>query len=135
MTKEGTIACLKASTYTQMEVRNLISQIDIKEKYKKPTYLRRGDIYIDRNNTNKPRPCVIIKVGKETVAAIPLTTTEDELMLIPSKSRFMEEGWFTKTLLIAKIEVALEYFGGVYDNPRALNQACKALKEYTNSIL
>lgn len=134
MTKEGTIACLKASNYTQMEVRNLISQIDIGKKYVKPNYLKKGDLYIETVGV-KQRPVVVVKVLEECVVGIPLTTLDHSLCLSASRSRFGRDGWFTKQLVTSTKEFAMDNFGGVYDNPKLLNKACKALKEYANSVL
>lgn len=98
-----------------------------------PTYFKKGDIVVAGVGLKK-RPCVVIKVCLDVLYLIPLSTTEDSLNLMPFRSRFLGEGFFSKGVSVVTIEYAKENFTGVFDNPKALNAAIKKIKEEINSI-
>ena len=142
MTKGGAIACLKASSYTAQEVKNLINQIEEKEFIRKPQYVKVGDIYsndcgggLNAQGVRKLRPCVIIKVLPDCVLSIPLTSVENSLALYESHYRFGRSGWFTKQVVTVPMEYALNNYSGVYDNPKRLRKAVSALKEFINNSI
>ena len=136
MDKFGAIACLKAQTYSLQEVKNIINNIDVKAVVRKPTHLIVGDIYVDNCNGNvlKPRPLVICKVLKDSVMAIPLTTSDTGLSLCESRSRFGRDGWFTKQLICCTKEHAMANFVGVYSNEKLLRKAIKKSCERNEEI-
>lgn len=141
MTKEGVLACLKGNNYSAAEVKRLIESIDVREKYARPLYLKIGDIYLNdgaggglnKAGFPKKRPCVIISVKDDIVHSIPLTTCDNGLALTKSNYRFGKEGFFTKQIITANKEYALNNFAGVYDNPKRVRKAIKELKEYLNN--
>ena len=146
MTKEGVLACLtkgaKTTTYTVAEVRNLIEKIEIKERYQRPQYLKKGDIFLndcggglDIHGNRKLRPCVIVAVLENSVLSIPLTTTKNSLALCESRYRFGKEGYFTNQIITSTMEYALGNFAGVYDSPKRINRAVKQLKEFINNAI
>ena len=99
----------------------------------KPTHLKKGDIYVDKVGS-KRRPCVIIKVCEEMVYSIPLSTTENSLNLCETKSRFLSDGFFSKSVACSTKEWASESFIGVYDNPTHLNDTIKLLRRVITPI-
>ena len=107
---------------------NLITLIE------KPKYIKKGDVYVVSVG-GKKRPVVVAKVLEDTVIGIPLSTTEDELNLCKSSSRFLGKGWFSKQLLSSKKTFALENWVGIYDNPKLLNKAISKLRIFYNNIL
>lgn len=94
-----------------------------------PTHVKKGDVFYSLAGS-KVRPCVVVKVLKDEVIFITLTSSDNSSALIPSKSRFFGEGYFGKTLSNAPIELVLNRFLGVYDNPKNLNLAIKEIKKY-----
>lgn len=94
----------------------------------KPKHLKKGDI-IKNGVAFKVRPCVVIKVEKDIVYSIPLSTTENSNNLCETKSRFFENSYFSKSIVSNTIEVALKNYTGIYDNSKHLNKVIKQLKE------
>jgi len=142
MTKEGAIACLKGNSYSAAEVKRLIESIDVKEKYQAPKYLKVGDIYlnaigggVDKFGNLKRRPCVIVSVKEDIVLSIPLTSTENSMCLVESKYRFGRDGFFTKSLIAANKEYALQNFCGIYDSPKRLRKVIREMKQYLNNTI
>lgn len=99
----------------------------------KPNRIKKGDIIIS-NFGGKMRPCVTVKVIKGLVCLIPLTTTQDELTLIPCGGRFYEGSYFSKGVAFMKEDYAIKFFKGVYEHNPSLNLAIKELKEILNKI-
>jgi hypothetical protein len=109
-------------------LHHLNSVTSVTTETKKPKYLKKGDI-IKAMGGWKVRPCVVIKVDKDIVYAIPLSTTEDGINLCEANSRFLTENYFSKSIISVTKENALKNFVGVYDNPKNLNEAIKKVKE------
>lgn len=135
-TRAETLANLNKSNYSKSEVTHLLNHITRLEKEDdKPRYIKKYDYFVTKDSNGKPRPYVVIKVLQDTVIAIPTSTTEDSLNLMESRSRFLGDGYFGKQLVTVKKDVVMERFAGVYDNPKLVRKAIKAIKEYLNSNL
>lgn len=132
-TKDEIIKGLNKKLYTATETAHLIRQIQT-ARVNPPSKFKKGDVIVVVDSGHKTRPSVIVKVYRDSVMSIPLSTTEDELNLVPYKSRFWGEGWFSKALVTTKKADAETYFKGVFDNNRGLNDAIKAIKELINQI-
>jgi hypothetical protein len=109
-------------------LHHLDSVTSVTTNIKKPKYIKKGDI-IKAMGGWKVRPCVVIKVDKDIVYCIPLSTTEDGINLCKANSRFLTENYFSKSIISVTKENALKNFTGVYDNPKNLNEAIKKIKE------
>lgn len=133
MRKEDVIAKLENKQYSKKETAHLIGMVSEKVNIP-PSKYKKGDVYAD-NCGGKKRPVVIIKVLKDFVIGIPLSTKKDCLNLHPYKSRFFGEGWFSKQFCILNIEYLDKAFIGVFDNNKNLNEAIKKLKEFTYDTL
>ena len=133
-TKSEIIATIDITkTYIGSFVVQKIKEVDCDDTHL-PTVLKKGDV-IKLESGIKVRPCVIIKVYKDFVIAIPLTSTENIHNLCVSSSRFFGEGWFSNTYVIVPIGLALERFIGVYDDMKVLNNAIKELKIFIEKNL
>lgn len=127
------------STYLGSFVKKEIMETDFKilksSGMQKPFKIKKGDV-ITAYEGVKCRPAVVVKVLKdESVIYIPLTSTDNCHCMTPFYSRFFGEGCFTKSFNVCTKEYALEYFIGVFDNMKALNQAIKDIKEFINTNL
>lgn len=100
----------------------------------KPLHLKKGDVFMYPVAGAKHRPVVIIKIEEEMVYGFALSSTEDELNLCPSVSRFFGKGFISKGLVVCKKSWAVQKFAGIYDNPKRLHSAVKMFKEQLNSI-
>ena len=120
------------TTYIGTKVRDLISQVSCEDAPTNPTIYKKGDVIrvrVQKDGSSKPRPSCIIKVEKEYVVSIPLTSAEDVNMLCPNTgSRFFKEGYFCNTYVVTAIDKV--EFLGVYDSPKSLNNAIKELREF-----
>ncbi len=131
--KQVVLEGLKEKAYSFSEVKHIIGTITCVENCS-PEVLRKGDVYIQRIG-EKRRPVVIIHIDEELVYGIPLSTTQDDLNLCESKSRFFGEGYFAKQLVSAPLDYVRHNFGGVYDSPKVLNTAIKELKKTVEKAL
>ena len=120
------------TSYTKGEVKSFIQSVG-GAQYGRPRYLKKGDV-VSNGVGAKKRPCVVVKVDKDFVYAIPLSTTEDELSLCASSSRFFDNGWFTRGVSVVSTDYAIDNFIGVYDNIKLLNKAIKLTKEEISRI-
>jgi len=112
------------SNFSKSKVKVLINSIA--ERKSPPLKLKKGDV-ISINGGVKKRPCVIIKIINGVTYSIPLSTTEDELNLIPFENRFFGHGWFSRSLVTCIYSVAISQFIGVFDDNRTLNKASNEL--------
>lgn len=89
--------------------------------------LRKGDViaYL----LYKRRPVVVVKVTKDNIYGIPLSSTEDEHNLCAYSSRQFGNGFFNKSLVTMKPDICKNNFIGTFDNFKDLNKAVKLLKE------
>ncbi len=131
--KESVLEGLKEKNYSFSEIKHIIGMITCVENCS-PSVFKKGDVFIQRVGVKK-RPVVIIYSDEELVYGIPLSTTQDELNLCESKSRFFGEGYFAKQLVSAPLDYVRHNFGGVYDSPKVLNTAIKELKKITEKVL
>ena len=121
-------------SYSPSEVRSLVNSVNmIKEPARPPLRLKKGDVYVSYVGAKK-RPVVICKVIGDIVIGVPLSTTENELNLMKSKSRFFGDGYFSKQFVTSTYEFAMENFTGVYDNEKLLRKAIKELKKFYETI-
>lgn len=118
--------------YNKATVKALIGKVSYDSQ--KPSHLKAGDVFIYQVGL-KRRPVVIVKVVDNLVYGIPLSSTEDEMNLSVSKSRFFSDGFFGKTITAVKINVAMDNFVGVYDNPKLLREAKKEIKNLIMNVL
>lgn len=116
--------------YVGTKVRGWITALS-SPKIEAPSEIRKGDIFISGSGVKK-RPCVIIKIKKGMVFALPLTSTENVNNLVPYKSRFLGEGWFSNNYIVTSEEHVRNNFVGVFDNTKCLNEGIKALREFIN---
>ena len=135
MTIEETLTQLQRETkptFSKAQVAVMLSNVDntsLTVKATKPTKLKIGDVILMPAGL-KVRPCVIIKVKKDVVHFVPLTTTEDHQVLMKCSSRFYgDTSFFTKGVLTTTHELAIKYFAGVYDKPSDIKKLITALSE------
>lgn len=93
----------------------------------KPSKLKKGDVIVTQF-AGKHRPCVIISVGKERVAYIPLTSNEGVMVTIPCEGRFYEGSFFSMGVGFATIDNAMKHFRGIYEHNKSLKKAIEHLK-------
>lgn len=133
MNKQDTINSLQEDkTYSYKHVKQLLEHLT--GVIEVPSKLKRGDVFSQHCGVKK-RPVVIVKVLKDIVIGIPLTTNEDELAMTPHNSRFFRGGWFTNQLITARIEYVEDNFLGVLDDNKSLNEAVKQIKQFYNGVL
>lgn len=117
------------TTYIGSQVRCFVNEVTCDSSIV-PTHLKKGDVITTYSGV-KSRPATIIKVCKDYVIAIPLTTTNNVHALCESQSRFFKKGWFCNQYVTVPIELAFESYIGVYDSPKLLNNAIKELRLFT----
>lgn len=129
-TKDTIINSLNKDNYGKKEVIHLITHMS--SRLHCPDIIKKGDVYISTHF--KPRPHVIIKVCKDKVYSIPLTTTNNEFVLCKCNSRFFTESYFSNQLTMVKISYFKNNFIGIYDNTRHLNKVIIQLVEHIKSL-
>lgn len=126
-------ASLNKPSYSKQEVTHLVNSVSENKARWNPKIIKRGDVFGVAMG-NKIRPVVAFKVVGQVVYAIPLTTTNNEMVLCESAgSRFaiVEEGhgeYFSHGVICSTVEFAKNNFLWVYDNNKALSTAIKQLK-------
>ena len=113
--------------YSAAHIRHLLNHVTL--SVEAPNEFKIGDAYIDSCGA-KRRPVIIIKVMEDFVIGIPLSTTEDCLNLVPYKSRFFGEGFFSNQLVTAKIDYVKDSFVGVFDNDENIKEAVEKIKKF-----
>lgn len=121
-------------SFTKEIVKSYINSLS-GNAMRRPDKLKAGDVFLNHLNGGKNRPIVIVAIQAGVVFGIPLSTTEDVMNMTISKSRFFGKGWFGKSLVTVKEEVAMDYFVGMYDNPAVVKKAKLALKQLINDVL
>lgn len=123
-------------SFSTANVKSIISSVtlDAIKVVQPPSKLKKGDVFTSMVGT-KVRPCVVIKIVKDTVIYVPLTTADCINSLSPYTSRFLRDGWFTNTISTCEIEYATKNFICVFDNQKDLRVAINALKEYYKGII
>tara|TARA_R110000796_G_scaffold90732_1_gene194693 strand:- start:3 stop:419 length:417 start_codon:yes stop_codon:yes gene_type:complete len=130
----GIIDSGSKTSFSKGEVKCFVNSVSAENNSAKPTKLKKGDVYITQLGT-KSRPVVICKVLGDVVLAIPLSTTENELTLTNSNSRFFGDNFFSKQVIMSTYEYAMEHYAGVFDNNTNLNKAVKMMKQFYNEVL
>ena len=77
---------------------------------------------------------LIVKVFKDFVVGIPLTSGENIHSSVPYKCRFFGEGYLGKTIDIASKEYVQSYFVGVFEDKGAIKEALENIKEFVNKL-
>jgi hypothetical protein len=124
------------STYIGTKVKELVNSVHCEERTEPPKKWKRGDVIRVRINltSDKARPSVVIKVTKDYLVSIPLTSGEDVNTLCPSTgSRFFKDGNFCNSYVVTTVSYSNENYIGIYDSPKSLNNAVKELKNYINA--
>jgi len=129
--KDNIINSLTKETYGKKEVSHLLNTLS--SRIHAPDIIKKGDVYINKA-LMKSRPYVIIKVCKDKVYSIPLTTTNNMFVLCECKSRFFVNSYFTKQLTMVNIKYVNDNFVGIYDNTRHLNIVIRKLSEHIKSL-
>ncbi len=120
------------TTYIGSKVRDFVNQVTCEDSAAQPFVFKKGDairLRVQQNESNKTRPGIVIKVTKNYLISIPITTCEDSYSLCVSEgSRFFKEGWFCNMYVVTPIDKAV--FISTYDNMKSLNNAIKELRVF-----
>lgn len=123
---------LKVKSYGYNDVKEILESITaIGTSKLKPTNIKKGDVFRAFTGKKNRYHCVV-KVTKDVVIAIPMSTTEDCITLSSFKSRFFGENYFSTCLTTHCLEEAVENFCGVLEDNKSLNNAIKELKQFLN---
>ena len=135
MTKKELIDSFQPKqTYLGSFIRSQVNQIYSETRSVNcPVSFKKGDVYVSYCGT-KSRPCVIVKVFKDFVVGIPLTSGENIHSSVPYKCRFFGEGYLGKTIDIASKEYVQSYFVGVFEDKKAIKLAIENIKEFVNKL-
>ena len=134
MTKKEVLDSFQANqSYLGSFIKDKITSISAKGVSGTPVSLKKGDVYVSYCGTKK-RPCVIVKVFKDFVVGIPLTSGENIHSSVPYKCRFFGEGFLGKTIDIASKEYVKTYFAGVFEDKKAIKEALENIKEFVNKL-
>ena len=126
---------LKVKQYGYNDVKGILESITAVGISKiRPTTLKKGDVFRAFTGKKNRHHCVI-KVTKDVVIAIPMSTTDDCITLSPFSSRFFGENYFGTCLTTHCLEEALGNFCGVLEDIKSLNRAVKELKQFLNENL
>lgn len=126
---------LKVKQYGYNDVKEILESITAVGTNKiKPTTLKKGDVFRAFTGKKNRYHCVI-KVIKDVVIAIPMSTTEDCINLSSFNSRFFGENHFGTCLTTHCLEEAIDDFCGILDDVKSLNRAIKGLKQFFNENL
>lgn len=127
--QEAIESIVNHQNYVGSYVKKIISEIDDLGIKGKPSVIRKHDV-IKITSQKKYRPGVVIKVTKEYVIAIPLTSSENVHCMSESKSRFFKDGCFTNGYEVVPIDLAFENWIGIYGNAKLVNNAIKELRQF-----
>ena len=135
MTKKELIDSFQPTqTYLGSFIRSQVNQIYSETRNVNcPVSFKKGDVYLSYCGV-KSRPCVIVKVFKDFVVGIPLTSGENIHSSVPYKCRFFGEGYLGKTIDIASKEYVQSYFVGVFEDKKAIKLAIENIKEFVNKL-
>lgn len=120
-------------TYLGSHVRFVINNISTKKENETPNKIKKGDCYLSYIGVKK-RPCVIVKVLKDYIIGIPLTSGDNIHSLVPYNCRFKGEGYLTNTIDVVSIEHVKENFGGVLEDKKAIKLGIESIKQLINGI-
>lgn len=116
-----------SNTYVGSFVKQFVNEVTCENNTNIPNKLRRGDA-ITTYSGQKARPSIIVKVHKDYVISLPLTSSENPNSLCEFESRFFGKGFFCNVYAVTPTKYAFERFIGVFDNHKALNNAVKELR-------
>ena len=135
MTKKDLIDSFQPTqTYLGSFIRSQVNQISSETRSVNcPVSFKKGDDYLSYCGV-KSRPCVIVKVFKDFVVGIPLTSGENIHSSVPYNCRFFGEGYLGKTFDIASKEYISNYFVGVFEDRKAIKLALEGIKEFVNKL-
>ena len=134
MTKKEVIDSFQSNqSYLGSFIKDKITSISAKGVSGSPTTLKKGDVYVSYCGAKK-RPCVIVKVFKDFVVGIPLTSGENIHSSVSYKCRFFNEGFLCNTIDIASKEYVLENFTGIFEDKKAIKEALENIKEFVNKL-
>lgn len=113
-------------------VREKIESITTTFVKRRPSVVKVGDVYRAFQGV-KVRPLVVVKILKDVIISVPLTSTENiHNSGIPYKCRFFGEGFFCKTYDLTSKELVIENFVGVLEDKKAIRQIKNEIKEFTS---
>ena len=135
MTKKELIDSFQPTqTYLGSFIRSQVNQISNETRSVNcPVSFKKGDVYLSYCGV-KSRPCVIVKVFKDFVVGIPLTSGENIHSSVSYKCRFFNEGFLCNTIDIASKEYVLENFTGIFEDKKAIKLAIENIKEFINKL-
>lgn len=135
MTKKDLIDSFQPTqTYLGSFIRSRVNEISSETRSVNcPVSFKKGDVYLSYCGV-KSRPCVIVKVFKDFVVGIPLTSGENIHSSVPYNCRFFGEGYLGKTFDIASKEYISNYFVGVFEDRKAIKLALEGIKEFVNKL-
>ena len=119
------------TTYIGTKVKEFVNSVSCENSPQVPKLYKRGDVIRVRVNTtsDKTRPSIVVRVTKDYLVSIPLTSVDDTNSLCESTgSRFFKDCYFCNTYVITPLHIADINFIGVYDSPKSLNNAIKNLR-------
>ena len=121
----------KHKTYVGGEITKRIQ--DAKFEGYKPDKLRKGDVIVLPVGV-KTRPCTIIKVLKDIVVALPMTSSENNHNVTPYNSRFFGKGHFSNDMVTCNLDLAKDKFVGILDDKESLNIAISNFKKFVEKL-
>ena len=134
MTKKEVLDSFQANqSYLGSFIKDKITSISAKGVSGTPISIKKGDVYVSYCGAKK-RPCVVVKILKDVVVGIPLTSGENIHSSVPYKCRFFGEGFLGKTIDIASKEYVKTYFAGVFEDKKAIKEALENIKEFMNKL-
>lgn len=129
-TKQEVYDSVENRNYTQKEVKALIHTISNKELSNCVKTIKKGDVFTNVK-ANKTRPFVVLKVFKERVLAISMSTTEDYMTVIPFSCRIFGDNYFSFNIQLVHVDEVRKNFVGVLEDKKALNDVIRIVKETT----
>ena len=134
MTKKEVLDSFQANqSYLGSFIKDKITSISAKGVSGTPISIKKGDVYVSYCGAKK-RPCVVVKILKDVVVGIPLTSGENIHSSVPYKCRFFGDGFLGKTIDIASKEYVQTYFAGVFEDKGAIKEALENIKEFVNKL-
>lgn len=133
-TKQEVLDSLNKGSYGLAEVKALVHSVKSAEpSHTLPKMVRKGDVFIYQLGAKK-RPVVVYKVKDGLAYGMPLSTTQDEMNLRECKaSRFffdnVQQNFFSKGVVVVKVDVVMENFCFVYEHKREIDLAVKELRK------
>ena len=120
-------------SYLGSFIKDKITLISAKGVSGTPISIKEGDVYVSYCGAKK-RPCVVVKILKDVVVGIPLTSGENIHSSVSYKCRFFNEGFLCNTIDIASKEYVLENFTGIFEDKKAIKLAIENIKEFINKL-